>query len=53
MRNTTIPCTTCTRPVSYMALFPGDICVDCYRVTPEANAPWTAADIRRAFGGAR
>ena len=43
-------CTSCTAEVSPLALFPGDICLDCYAVTPEANRPLTARDIRQMWG---
>ena len=46
----TTTCTSCTAEVSPLALFPGDICLECYALTPEANAPLTARDIRQMWG---
>ena len=46
----TIRCTNCQAIIDTLALFPGGICVDCYAVTPEANAPITAQQLARLWG---
>jgi hypothetical protein len=42
-------CTTCQTPTDKLALFPGNICLDCYAKTPEANAPLTAEGLADMF----
>lgn len=44
-------CKTCKATVDPLAVFPGGICVECYAKTPEANAPHTAEDIVKMWGG--
>lgn len=44
-------CTRCSETVDELELFPGGICLACYRQTPEANAPLTADDVVRMWGG--
>jgi hypothetical protein len=46
----TINCTNCQAITDTLALFPGGICVECYAVTPEANAPITALELARLWG---
>jgi hypothetical protein len=43
-------CTNCQAITDTLALFPGGICVECYAVTPEANAPITAQELARLWG---
>jgi hypothetical protein len=46
-------CSNCKQSVSPLAVFPGGICLACYEVTPEANAPLTEAGLQalaRAWG---
>jgi hypothetical protein len=38
-------CKECGTEVDELAVFPGGICLGCYKKTPEANAPLTAGDI--------
>ena len=45
-----INCTNCQAITDTLALFPGGICVECYAVTPEANAPITALELARLWG---
>jgi len=45
------PCATCGADVDPLAVFPGGLCLDCYKATPEANAPLVAADVVRMWGG--
>lgn len=45
-----IACKGCGAPTDNLALFPGDICVECYAKTPEALAPMTADDLSRMWG---
>ena len=42
---TPVICSGCEAPTDPLALFPRDLCLDCYRGTPEANRPLTASDI--------
>lgn len=44
-------CNRCGDEVDPLAVFPGGICLECYKKTPEANAPLTADDIVRMWGG--
>lgn len=44
-------CTECGDEVDPLAVFPGGICLECYKKTPEANAPLTADDIVWMWGG--
>jgi hypothetical protein len=43
-------CANCQAITDTLALFPGGICVECYAVTPEANAPITALELARLWG---
>jgi hypothetical protein len=44
-------CVVCSQPVTFLDTFPGDLCLNCYRQTPEANAPITADALVAAFRG--
>lgn len=44
-------CKQCGSETDELATFPGGICLDCYRQTPEANAPLTSADVVAMWGG--
>jgi len=44
-------CTQCKVEVHPLAVFPNDICVDCYAMTEEANRPITAQELTRMWGG--
>jgi len=44
-------CITCKTEIHPLAVFPGPLCLDCYSVTPEANAPLSARDIVEMWGG--
>ena len=46
-----VNCSNCKREVSPTALFPNDICVDCYALTEEANRPITGEELARMWGG--
>lgn len=46
-----ITCTSCNAEVDRLALFPGNICVNCYALTEEANRPITSDDLVRMWGG--
>ena len=49
-----ITCTSCKAATDPLALFPGDICLACYELTPAANAPLTEqglADLTRIWSG--
>lgn len=47
------PCKACKTPTSDLSLFPGGICLDCYKQTAEARRMPTAAEIRRTWGVTR
>jgi hypothetical protein len=38
-------CFKCEREVNPLALFPGLLCVECYALTEEANAPLTGEGV--------
>lgn len=44
-------CTNCAREITRLEVFPAGLCVDCYALTPEANAPITARELARMWGG--
>ena len=44
-------CSECRKSVRRIELFPNDLCVDCYALTPEANRPITAEELTRMWGG--
>ena len=46
-----INCKKCEGVTDTLALFPGDICLDCYKLTPAAYAPITAQQLTRMWGG--
>lgn len=45
-----LTCKRCSSEVHPLAVFPGDICVECYALTPEANRPITARELARMWG---
>lgn len=45
-----ISCTNCAKDTDTLALFPGDICLDCYSLTYEARRPITAQELARMWG---
>lgn len=46
MTETMTKCSNCGQGVSPLAVFPGEICLACYEMTPEANAPLTATGLQ-------
>ena len=44
-------CAKCEREVSLTALFPSNICVNCYALTEEANRLITGEELARMWGG--
>lgn len=45
----TLNCTGCQKAISLLEVFPSGICVECYAITPEANAPLTADGLAGLF----
>ena len=45
-----INCSKCEREVSPTALFPANLCVDCYALTEEANRPITGEELAVMWG---
>jgi len=45
-------CATCGAETDPLAMFPGGICLDCYRKTADAHRPLSSDDIVRMWGGA-
>ena len=45
-----VSCTICQAVTDKFALFPGDICLACYEITPEARRPITAQELARMWG---
>lgn len=45
-----IACTLCKATIHPLAVFPAGLCVECYALTPAANAPMTARDLARMWG---
>lgn len=50
-RGVMLHCKTCHGEMDELAAFPGGICLDCYKQTPDANRPLTADDIVQMWGG--
>ena len=46
-----VSCKSCQAVTDKFALFPGDICLECYKKTPEAWRPITAKELTRMWGG--
>ena len=44
-------CSKCKREISLTALFPNDVCVNCYALTEEANRPITGEELAIMWGG--
>jgi len=40
-------CATCRKATNKFSLFPGNICLTCYELTPEANAPLTVQGLQQ------
>jgi hypothetical protein len=45
-----VSCKKCASVTDTLALFPGDICLACYEITPEARRPITAQELARMWG---
>ena len=45
-----VSCKKCAVVTDTLALFPGDICLACYKKTPEAWRPITAQELARIWG---
>jgi hypothetical protein len=43
-------CSQCKKDVHPLAVFPADLCVDCYAMTEEANRPMTARELAQIWG---
>lgn len=43
-------CKQCKTEVHPYAIFPGEICVECYAKTEEANRPITAKELAQMWG---
>ena len=46
-----IYCKNCQELTDTLTIFPGDICLECYKRTPEAWRPITAQELTRMWGG--
>ena len=44
------PCKKCQTATHKWEFFPGDICLNCYKQTPEATRPITATELARMWG---
>jgi len=45
-----VSCKKCASVTDSLALFPGDICLACYEITPKARRPITAQELARMWG---
>jgi hypothetical protein len=43
-------CNGCKNEIEKYSEFPGQLCLECYRVTPEANRPITARELAQMWG---
>ena len=46
-----LACASCGKSTHKYEVFPKGLCLACYEVTPEANAPITARELARMWGG--
>lgn len=44
-------CNGCSKQVRVIELFPNNLCLACWSVTPEANREITAQELARMWGG--
>jgi hypothetical protein len=51
MSTDTFVCSVCSKINPALAKFPNSLCVECYALTPEANAPITARQLAQMWGG--
>lgn len=51
MSQDTFVCSVCSKVNPALAKFPKDLCLECYAMTPEANAPITARQLSQMWGG--
>ena len=49
MNTETTSCASCANEIHKLDVFPGGICVACYSMTPEANAPLTAESVSQMW----
>jgi hypothetical protein len=47
-----VVCTRCGSDTDPLAVFPGGLCLDCYKVTPEGRRMPTADEVVAMWGGA-
>lgn len=45
------PCTSCNTPTDNLALFPNNLCMNCYAVTEQGTRIVTAEELTRMWGG--
>ena len=48
--NNVIKCPECNIALLPTEAFPNNLCVECYALTPEANAPITARQLAQMWG---
>ncbi len=51
MREKAFICKGCNKTEDILAMFPNDLCLICYAMTPEANRPITARELSQMWGG--
>ena len=51
MSTDTFVCSVCSKVKPALAEFSNSLCVECYAMTPEANAPMTARQLSQMWGG--
>jgi hypothetical protein len=51
MSNKVFICAGCNKTEDVLAMFPNNLCLVCYAMTPEANAPMTARQLSQMWGG--
>jgi len=50
MSNKAFICKGCAKEEDVLAMFPNDLCLVCYAMTPEANRPITARELSQMWG---
>jgi hypothetical protein len=51
MSNKAFICSNCGKEEDALAMFPNNLCLVCYAMTPEARRPMTARELAQMWGG--
>jgi hypothetical protein len=51
MSNKVFICAGCNKTEDVLAMFPNNLCLVCYAMTPDANRVMTAQELSQMWGG--